>query len=284
MSRSSDRCVSCDESRPGRYCASCGEKRVGSEDRKLRHIAAHGVEMATNANGTVFLTLRTLFSFPGRLTADYFRGKRKPYMAPLQLFLLANLIYFLLHPLIGSNTLTTGLNAHLHYSWHQGLARAMTAPRLAARAITVEAYATIFDAAAITQAKSLVILVVPIFSLAVAVFYWRHRRSYVFHLIFATHICAYWLLLICATMALTNLSIRLLRTVDVFPSAEQVSASVLIVTLPIMAVYLFRAARVVFDRQAGWLTVAQAIALSVAFELSLQAYRCALFFITFWST
>lgn len=284
MSQPSQPCPSCDEIRTGTYCANCGEKRVSREDRKMRQIIAHGIKMATNANGTVFLTLRTLFSRPGRLTADYFRGKRKPYIRPVQLFLVANLLFFLLHPLIGSTTLTTALNTHLKYTWHQDIAKAMTEPRLAKRAVSAETYAATFDPAAITQAKSLVILVVPIFSIAVVALYWRHRRNYVVHLIFATHVCTFWLLLICATMALTNFSIRLLRTVDAFPSAEQVNVSILVFTLAIMAVYLSHATRAVFDRQPGWITIAKAVALAVAFDLSLHVYRCVLFFITFWST
>jgi hypothetical protein len=277
-------CVTCGEPRTGTYCSHCGEKRTSSEDRTIRHIVGNVIESATNANGKALLTFRTLLRHPGRLTADHVRGRRKPYIAPLQLFLVANLIFFLLHPLIGSNTLTTTLNTHLHYTWHHTVAQSMVMPRLAARALTAEAYAAIFDPAAITHAKTLVILVVPIFSLAVMSFYGWRQRSYVVHLMFAAHVCTFWLLLICATLALTNLSIRLLRAVDVFPSAEHVSTAIIGVTLVIMAVYLFHATRAVFGQQAAWITAAKAIALGVAFDLSLQAYRCALFFITFWST
>ena len=51
-----------------------------------------------------------------------------------------------------------------------------------------------------------------------------------------------------------------------------------------MSAYLYRAAQTVFAGEAVWLTAIKAIALGVAFDLSLQAYRCVLFFITFWST
>lgn len=69
-----------------------------------------------------------------------------------------------------------------------------------------------------------------------------------------------------------------------FPSAAQVSTTIVIVTLVIMAVYLFHATRAVFEWRLTWITVAKAVALGVAFDLSLEAYRWALFFITFWST
>ena len=157
-------------------------------------------------------------------------------------------------------------------------------PRLAARGLTTEAYAAIFDPAAVTQAKSLVILVVPIFSLAVMALYWRHQRHYAAHLVFALHFGAMWLLLISGTLALTNLTMRLLRSANIFPSADAVSRSIIGFTLVLMTAYLFRAVRLVYERESAWLTTAKALALGLAFDLSLQAYRCVLFFITFWST
>ena len=236
------------------------------------------------ADGKVFLTLRSLLTRPGRLTADYLRGKRKPYIPPLQIFLIANLIFFLLHPLIGSNTLTTDLNTQLHYTWHHGLAESLVTPRLALRKVTVEAYAAVFDPAAITLAKSLVILLVPFFSLAVMALHWRQRRHYSAHLVFSLHFGAFWLLLISATLALTNLTVRLLRIVDVFPSDTAVNRGIVGFSLVLMTAYLFRAARTVYAAEPAWLALAKALALGIALNLALQAYRGALFFITFWST
>jgi hypothetical protein len=284
MSEPYPSCASCGQPAGGKFCAHCGEKRVEAADHTLRRFLEHMLEAFTHADGKVFLTLRLLLAQPGRLTADYLRGRRRPYIPPLQLFLIGNLVFFLLHPLIGSNTLTTDLNTHLHYTWHNAVAGALVAPRLAARAVTAEAYAASFDPTAVTLAKSLVILVVPVFSLAVVVLYWRHRRHYAAHLVFALHFCAFWLLMTCAILTLTNLVMRLLRSADVFPSAAMVSRSLLVFGLALMTAYLFCAVRVVFAREATWVTFAKALALGIALDLSLQVYRFALFFLTFWST
>ena len=269
----------------GKFCAHCGEKRVEPDDHTLKRFFEHMFVAFTNADGKVFLTLRFLLTSPGRLTADYLRGRRKPYIPPLQLFLICNLIFFLLHPLIGGmNTLTTDLDTHLHYMWHSAIAQSLVAPRLAARALTPEAYAATFNPAAVTQAKTLVILLVPIFSLASMALYWRHRRHWAAHLVFAIHVCAFWLLFICASLMLTNLALRLLRDIHVFPSADAVTRCGLTLSLVVMTAYLYRAARVAFSKESAWITFAKAAALSIALELSLQAYRFVLFFITFWST
>jgi len=267
-----------------RFCPHCGEKRVEPGDHTLRRAAEHLLEAFTHADGKFFLTLRLLLTRPGRLTADYARGRRKPYIPPLQLFLICNLLFFLLHPLLGSNTLTTDLNTHLHYSWHQALAESFVAPRLASRGVSVEAYAAVFDPAAVTLAKTLVILIVPVFSLAVMAAYWPHRRHYAAHLVFSLHFAAFWLLLVGLTLALTNLAVRLLRYADIFPSALTVTRTAVAFTLAIMLVYLFRAARVAFDREAAWVTAAKVAGLGLALGLAVQAYRCVLFFITFWTT
>lgn len=278
------RCATCSKPMASHFCAHCGEKRLGPDDHTLRHFLGQMLAAFTNADGKVFLTLRQLLFQPGRLTADCLRGKRKPSIPPLQTFLICNLIFFLLHPLIDSNTLTTDLNTHLHYAWHRQIAEAMVTPRLVARKTTLEAYTAVFNPAAVTQAKSLVILLVPIFSAAVAMLYWRHRRYYGAHLVFALHFCGFWLLLICGTMTMTNLSVRLLRLIGVFPSADQVNGAVVLFSLAFMTPYLFRAVRLVFDHEPMWLTAVKALSLGITITLSLQLYRYVLFFITFWST
>jgi hypothetical protein len=284
MSNSPAPCPTCDRPLAGNFCAHCGEKRPGRSDHTLIHFLEHLFEALTHADGKIFLTLRLLLTEPGRLTADYLRGKRRPYIPPLHLFLIANLVFFLLHPVIGSNTLTTDLNTQLHYTWHHATAESLVAPRLALRGLTVEAYAALFDPAAITLAKSLVILVVPVFSMAVMIFYWWQRRNLATHLVFSLHFSSFWLLMLCVILALTNLMVYLLGQLHVFPSAVAVSRGILGCSLGLMTLYLFRAGRAVFAAEAWPLTAAKALLMGVALLLTLQAYRFALFFLTFWST
>ncbi len=285
MSNQPPNCATCGKPRPDKFCPHCGEKRVEPADHALKHVLGHLFEAFTHADGKIFLTLRTLLLRPGRLTADYVRGRRRPYIPALQVFLIANLIFFLLHPLIGgSNTLTTDLDTHLHYLWHSAVAQAMVAPRLVARGVSLDAYAAVFNPAAVARAKTLVILVVPMFALAAMALYWRRQRHCTVHLVFALHVCAFWLLFVCASLTLTNLALGLLRDVHVFPSADAVTRAGMAFSLVVMTVYLFNAVRAAFEREAVWMSWAKAAVLAVALELALQVYRLALFFITFWST
>ena len=51
--------------------------------------------LPANAALTVVCTApQSLITQPGLLTDAYVRGRRKPYLAPLQVFLIANLVFF----------------------------------------------------------------------------------------------------------------------------------------------------------------------------------------------
>jgi hypothetical protein len=139
------------------------------------------------------------------------------------------------------------------------------------RGLTVEAYAAIFDPAAITLAKSLIILVVPVFSLAVMLFYWWQRRVLAAHLVFSVHFSTFWLVMLCAVLALTNLAVKILGLLHIFPSAIAVSRAVLGCSLALMTLYLFRATRAVFDAQPWPFAAAKALVMGAALLLSLQA-------------
>ncbi|HEY0305220.1 MAG TPA: DUF3667 domain-containing protein [Longimicrobiales bacterium] len=45
--------------------------------------------------GRVYRTVYTLFRHPGRLTADYIVGRRRPYLKPVQVFLTISVLFFL---------------------------------------------------------------------------------------------------------------------------------------------------------------------------------------------
>jgi hypothetical protein len=126
---------------PGRFCASCGERRVGSDDLSFKRFVEHTLEAFTHVDGKVFNTLRTLFLVPGQLTADYLRGRRKPYLAPVPLFLACNLVFFLLLPLVRFNTFTTPLAVHMNDLPYSSVATEIVQHKLAATGEPLQTYA-----------------------------------------------------------------------------------------------------------------------------------------------
>ena len=88
------RCLNCDAPLTGEYCASCGQHskhHVHSTSALFSEL----VEDLFHADHRVWRTLRPLVFKPGKLTAEYLRGKRVTYTPPFRLYIVLSLIFFL---------------------------------------------------------------------------------------------------------------------------------------------------------------------------------------------
>jgi hypothetical protein len=91
-----ERCASCAAPRDGPYCSHCGERALGPEALTLRHFMVHTVvNELLSVDGTLWRTLRLLFVRPGRLSLEYVAGRRRPYVNPFRLLLVAIVVYVL---------------------------------------------------------------------------------------------------------------------------------------------------------------------------------------------
>jgi Protein of unknown function (DUF3667) len=69
-------CPSCGAQAAGRYCATCGEKFLSESDSSLKHYFLHHVATEVlDWDGKLGRTLRTLVISPGKLAAEYVRGR-----------------------------------------------------------------------------------------------------------------------------------------------------------------------------------------------------------------
>jgi Protein of unknown function (DUF3667) len=91
-----ERCVSCDASLSGPYCSRCGERALEPDALTLRHFLVHTVaDELLHLDGALWRTLRLLFTRPGRLSLEYAAGRRRPYINPFRLLLIAIVVYAL---------------------------------------------------------------------------------------------------------------------------------------------------------------------------------------------
>ena len=124
-----ERCVSCDASRSGPYCSQCGERALEPEALTLRHFLVHTVvHELLHVDGTLWRTLGLLLVRPGRLSLEYAAGRRRPYINPFRLLLIAIIVYVLL-------TASSGLVA----TWNFGRVTMSMTPAVARRNLSVEA-------------------------------------------------------------------------------------------------------------------------------------------------
>jgi hypothetical protein len=122
-----DRCASCAALRSGPYCSQCGERTLAPEALTLRHFLVHTVAHELfNLDGALWRTLRLLFLRPGRLSLEYSAGRRRPYLNPFRLLLLAIIAYALLS--------SSGLIA----TWNLGPVTMSITPAVLRRSLSVE--------------------------------------------------------------------------------------------------------------------------------------------------
>lgn len=165
-------------------------------DYSLRRYLAEGVEVLTNADSRLLSSFRALLFRPGELSRAYFSADRERYLRPLQLFVLCNVLYFFVQPLTRINTLTSPLAIHMRQQPYSRWIRGVVEAEVARRGIGMDEYRALFDATIHSQAKTLVIVMVPLFALLLLAVHAGRRRFFVEHLVFATHFVAFFILTI----------------------------------------------------------------------------------------
>lgn len=102
-------CASCRRPLAGRYCSACGEERIEPRELTVLHFLTRTLPAELfDYDGRWWRTLRALLLRPGFLTSEYWAGRRRAYVTPLKLLILAIVVYTLLTQ--GGLRLTWSLN------------------------------------------------------------------------------------------------------------------------------------------------------------------------------
>ena len=92
-SESDGPCPNCGAPLQGAYCHSCGQPKKGMI-RPLSGIMADVVDSVFNIDSRILRTVGPLLFLPGRLTNDYFAGRRTRYVTPFRLFFFMTVVAF----------------------------------------------------------------------------------------------------------------------------------------------------------------------------------------------
>lgn len=248
-------------------------------DLSLRRYLVELFEVVTNADSRLVRTFRALLTRPGVLTAAYFSPERDEYLRPQQILLFCSVFFFFTQPLIGFNGLNSPLEIHLSQTPYSPLVGPWVAAEVARRGMELEAYRAIF-AAVDAHARSLAFLLVPIFALLVTLVFWRPRRFFVEHLVFATHAIAFLLLLmpplVLALSALARFAYRSGASAEVADLIADAGGPGVF-----WGVYLGLALRTAYGEGRA-LAIGKAAVLSVGTLAVLTVYRFILFLATFY--
>ena len=192
-------CRNCGAPAGGKYCPECGQETATHPPTALeflREFVGHYVAL----EGALWRTLKAL-AVPGRLTLEYFAGRRRRYVLPLRLYLTASVAFFLVakaiapslevrvipgHAAAGSSAIELNCPAGDRTCVETGrFLRSrfpgMTLPQV--RELIRHRLATLFPYA--------MFLLVPAFALLTRTAYWNRPYNYGEHLVFALHVHAF---------------------------------------------------------------------------------------------
>lgn len=232
------------------FCDRCGEKRLDHHDLTIAGLVGHALESLTHVDGRVFRSVRDLVVRPGALTAAYMRGQRRPYFAPFQMFLVTNVLFFVLQSALGFQVLSNDLGSHIgtwkrSRQYYSAVARPIAERRLAARGRTIEQYTDVFNHAVQVNAKGLVVAMVPLVGLVLLASFPRAPYPVTTAIVLALHFLAFFLLLETLLMPLFGVPAGiLLSALSVGWLWDPLMSTVLIA---ICATWIYKASRVVYE-------------------------------------
>lgn len=271
-------CPTCHLPLSTRFCPSCGERRLHERSLTLGGLLEQAFEALTHVDGRVFRSFRYLVTRPGLLTAAYLIGQRKPYIAPFQLFLVVNLLFFASQSLTGWKIFSTLLFSHLHGQIYSPIAERLVTERLSTLRTTLDAYTPVFDHAVALYAKSLIILMVPPLAILALLLFRRNKPHVVAHAVFSLHFFAFQFAILCVLLPFATAATRLGRL-----NPAVVDAGLGILQLVVVTTYFYIAVRRVYGAT-GLERVVKVAALTVAVACIWIGYRFVVFLITLYGT
>jgi hypothetical protein len=228
-------------------------------------------------------SLRALASPPGRLTADWARGRRVPYLPPLTLFLWTNVVFFAVQWASGLGVLSWPLRVHLRQDLFGPLSAHLLAIYRPEIGNPESAYGQVFDALESVHAKSLVILMVPAFALALRVVSTDHKIRFSECMTFALHLYTFALIWLCALFPAAAIGVRLFVWAGGHITAKGFDEVVTLFEAGVIGWYVVVALATVWNLS-RWRCLGSALLLITVMVLLLRPYHFVVFAVTLLST
>jgi hypothetical protein len=190
-------CPNCGTNFIGLYCHACGEKRISADDLSIRNYTQTLLEDFTHLDSKLLRTIRLLLTRPSELSAAYITGRRNQYIKPLQLFLLVNLVFFLVFS--GNDAFAPQLKYvyDLDITLWNGLPiKTWVNTYAAENDMSIPAAITTMDTEISNLTKGMLYVFVPFLGLVFWGLFYRRNRLFLCHLIFATHWFAFFILFV----------------------------------------------------------------------------------------
>lgn len=181
-------CVTCSNQFVGKFCNRCGEKVISQHDRTIMHFLEGAFHMVTHVDGKIFKNLKWILIKPGYISKNFAIGKRQPFMKPIAMFFVANLIYFLFPVFQTFNTTLQAQRYGHPYSWaiENRIVKAMED-----KGMTFDELAKAYNTKTTSHSKLLLILVVPMYAVVFGLVNINKKKLFADHLLISLEFMAY---------------------------------------------------------------------------------------------
>ena len=260
-------CPECGIALLGKHCHECGGKPPNPHDLTIKHFLHEGLHEFTHLDSKIFRTLRMLILSPGTLSVEYLAGRKRRYVLPLRIFILAFAVNFFLYTRPG----VALYDVHfLIASSAQGAAVETVLERAAQkRHMSKEAA---FDRInEHWQHNASLFQLGDVFFFAFGLALINRRRYFGEHLVFSLHTVSFTLLYGAVTW------LYYLRY------GFKQNWQLVLITLAVFAAYLWRAIPKMYGTR-GWKALAKASLLVVCLELSRGFFVTFTMFLAFYQT
>lgn len=263
-------CPSCNQIITEKFCSNCGEKKISPHDFSIKHFIEESIEGFTHFDNKFFRSIRLLFFKPGALTLAFEHGKRVPYMKPMQLFVISNLLFFFFFG--GFNLFTVSLDNYLDYNNYTRVGTLKTFNNKFSEHPNPKEIALLFDQKVVTQSKAFIFLFIPFIALGCFLLFFKRKKYFSLHLVFAAHFFTFLLLFFMLFGFLIEAPARLFKMAD--PKIEIIALSII---LPVVVLYLIISIRRFYKVKWLWCILA-GVFITYLFSQLLQFYRIGLFY------
>ena len=282
-------CITCKTNINGKFCSNCGEKIIDKEDYSLKNFLHNVFNAFTNIDSNFIKSFYLLIKKPGFLTKEYLIGRRIPYLKPVQMFLIANLLYFFIQPFSGVHGFNTPLNSQIKKLPYSKIVNKMLKEKISRLNISYDDYEKKYNKKSETYAKTLIFLMIPMFALILKLLYIKSKKYFVEHLVFSVHFFTFFIfyIFILLIIILRSLIYFLFIIIpDFIPDFVLQNITVETISIILMFIILFIYFYHSLNYFYGGRKVINALKSSVipiCTLLVIQIYRFILFFITFYS-
>ncbi len=195
-------CVSCGTKMKGNYCRKCGEKKIVPErDFSIFKFLKQSMWHFVHFDSKLLRSCWLLVSKPGFLTAEWIAGRRVAYMKPLQMFVVAGLLFYFFLPTATAyftsyRDLARGYQEQdfLMNSFHYDFGRAL-AEKAVRLHVDEETLKSDVIARASHLSKTWLFIIIPFWGTIIFLFFRQKMPWLAPHLIFAMHGLTFYILL-----------------------------------------------------------------------------------------